>query len=822
MGKGNMDRIGVRLACVLLLLIQYGNGAELIIITPDSSPTPLIGDTINLNIIYDKPPNTIVWLFNDNIIAIWISNQTIISPGYQNRLIVKPFSCTISDSTFADSGKYVVNVTATNGDFGSLSFSVLVKEKVLEITSNDTGKFRTGENISLNIQYEGNPIYIFWRYNGTTVAFKSGSIFYVVPKFKDRLILDNRGSLLIYNTTIDDAGNYTVTVETSFAPGSLSFQVMFSDLWNVTVLQTPPIINESSPDVILTCSATSGSGSVTWQKDGQPINIDSTHIILDKVLQILNPKRTDTGNYSCNMTDMIRWDVGSIIMTVYYPIENVTITQFPQIVSENTPTVNLSCSASSGPIETVTWMKNGQAIDHTYILLDGNFTLQLIQPKREFIGNYSCNLSNAAYSNTGYHHLHVNDPIENVTITQFPQTVSENTSAVNLSCSASSGPIETVTWMKNGQAIDHTYILLDGNFTLQLIQPKREFSGNYSCNLSNPAYSNTGYLQLLVYDPLENVVVTQLPQIVSENTSDVNLSCTASSGYIETAMWMKNGQAINHTHMLFNGNMTLQLIKPKKEFSGDYSCNLFNAVYWGTGSLSIRVYDPVENVTVTQLPTTVSEMTSLVTLSCNASSGYTEAVTWIKDGNIIVNENNTFNLLDGNHTLQIIQPNRTFSGKYSCNISNAVYMNSSYLQLLVHEPFENVTVTGPAMVEEGVASASLTCSASSGNTEAVTWLKDGESLPSVEAYSLLDENQTLQITKPDRTFTGNYTCILSNAAYEGSGSLYLNVTYTASVTTARVTTARVTTASVSYVTASATSTIGLLIMSLLGGILVVH
>ncbi|XP_072282465.1 hemicentin-1-like isoform X2 [Pyxicephalus adspersus] len=731
MGKGNMDRIGVRLACVLLLLIQYGNGAELIIITPDSSPTPLIGDTINLNIIYDKPPNTIVWLFNDNIIAIWISNQTIISPGYQNRLIVKPFSCTISDSTFADSGKYVVNVTATNGDFGSLSFSVLVKEKVLEITSNDTGKFRTGENISLNIQYEGNPIYIFWRYNGTTVAFKSGSIFYVVPKFKDRLILDNRGSLLIYNTTIDDAGNYTVTVETSFAPGSLSFQVMFSDLWNVTVLQTPPIINESSPDVILTCSATSGSGSVTWQKDGQPINIDSTHIILDKVLQILNPKRTDTGNYSCNMTDMIRWDVGSIIMTVYYPIENVTITQFPQIVSENTPTVNLSCSASSGPIETVTWMKNGQAIDHTYILLDGNFTLQLIQPKREFIGNYSCNLSNAAYSNTGYHHLHVNDPIENVTITQFPQTVSENTSAVNLSCSASSGPIETVTWMKNGQAIDHTYILLDGNFTLQLIQPKREFSGNYSCNLSNPAYSNTGYLQLLVYDP-------------------------------------------------------------------------------------------VENVTVTQLPTTVSEMTSLVTLSCNASSGYTEAVTWIKDGNIIVNENNTFNLLDGNHTLQIIQPNRTFSGKYSCNISNAVYMNSSYLQLLVHEPFENVTVTGPAMVEEGVASASLTCSASSGNTEAVTWLKDGESLPSVEAYSLLDENQTLQITKPDRTFTGNYTCILSNAAYEGSGSLYLNVTYTASVTTARVTTARVTTASVSYVTASATSTIGLLIMSLLGGILVVH
>ncbi|PIO15743.1 hypothetical protein AB205_0051230, partial [Aquarana catesbeiana] len=106
----------------------------------------------------------------------------------------------------------------------------------------------------------------------------------------------------------------------------------------------------------------------------------------------------------------------------------------------------------------------------------------------------------------------------------------------------------------------------------------------------------------------------------------------------------------------------------------------------------------------------------------------------MKDGQSILN-NSTYNLLDGNQTLQIMQPNRTFSGNYSCTISNAVSLNSGSLQLRVYDPVVNVTVIqSPQKVNEGAAFVNLGCSSSSGYTEMVTWMKDGQSVISKNAY----------------------------------------------------------------------------------------
>ncbi|XP_073457932.1 hemicentin-1-like isoform X3 [Aquarana catesbeiana] len=397
-----MAHIGVGPVCALLLLIQYGNGADLIITSPDPSPTIRTGDLINLTISYSSTPSLIMWTANGSLVVLWLKGEQFPAAKYKSRLTLQEKRILLNDSTTEDSGEYTVKVIDTNGDSGNFTFNVVVRDIITD----------------------------------------------------------------------------------------------------VTLLQTPAIVIESTPMVNLSCRASSGSGSVTWQKDGQPLTNDSSHVLLDQALQILNPNRTFSGNYSCNMSNPVSWNVGSKVMTVYFPVESVTVTQSLQVVSESSPAVNLSCSTPSGNSEAVTWTKDGQPIinNSTHILMNGNKILQITAPKRTFSGLYSCNMSNAAYWSSGSLLLRVYDPVVNVKMTQSPQKVNEGAALVNLSCSASSGFIERVTWMKDGQSVisKNAYSLLDGNWTLQITRPDRTFNGLYICNISNAAYWGSGSLNLTV------------------------------------------------------------------------------------------------------------------------------------------------------------------------------------------------------------------------------------------------------------------------------------------------------------------------------------
>lgn len=413
--------MGFAILTATLLLIQYGNAANLIITSPNASPTVLTGDPINLNISYNSTPRLIIWQYgNGSVMAIWTDGTELFADNYKNRLTIQEKYISISNSTTKDSGEYMVRVTDTNGDSGSFNFSVVVRERVLEIQSTNTGIYRTGANISLTIRYDGNPSGIFWFYNGNPLVIKIEGFEYVSDRIISRMVLQENGSLLIYNTTKDDAGTYSINVTAT------------------TIITTTTIL----------------SGSRRFQ------------------------------------------------VKFYDPVGNVTVKQSLQVVSEKTSAVNLSCSASSGYNEAVAWMKDGQSIlnNSTYNLLDGNQTLQIMQPNRTFSGNYSCNISNAVSLNSGSLQLRVYDPVVNVTVIQSPQKVNEGAAFVNLGCSSSSGYTEMVTWMKDGQSVisKNAYSLLDGNWTLQITRPDRTFNGLYICNVSSAAYWGSGSLDLTV------------------------------------------------------------------------------------------------------------------------------------------------------------------------------------------------------------------------------------------------------------------------------------------------------------------------------------
>lgn len=92
------------------------------------------------------------------------------------------------------------------------------------------------------------------------------------------------------------------------------------------------------------------------------------------------------------------------------------------------------------------------------------------------------------------------DPVGNVAVTQSPEKVNKTSPLVKLSCSASSGYIEEVKWMKDGQPLSSRdpYSLSDGNRILQITKPNNTLNGIYTCNMSNAVYNKLGSLNLTV------------------------------------------------------------------------------------------------------------------------------------------------------------------------------------------------------------------------------------------------------------------------------------------------------------------------------------
>ncbi|XP_063800056.1 carcinoembryonic antigen-related cell adhesion molecule 1-like [Pseudophryne corroboree] len=157
------------------------------------------------------------------------------------------------------------------------------------------------------------------------------------------------------------------------------------------------IISYNSPNVV-TISWTFNTLLVaSWFNTGSSISfLNNIQIIGNGSLLVTNTSKSNAGNYT--VTANIGGEpyvTRNFPVTFYDAVTNVTVVQSPQAVNEGTPLVNLTCNASSG-IQMVTWEKDGQSVGYndSYVLLNGNQTLQINHPNMTSAGNYSCNVSN--------------------------------------------------------------------------------------------------------------------------------------------------------------------------------------------------------------------------------------------------------------------------------------------------------------------------------------------------------------------------------------------------------------------------------------------
>ncbi|XP_029432719.1 V-set and immunoglobulin domain-containing protein 10-like isoform X3 [Rhinatrema bivittatum] len=256
--------------------------------------------------------------------------------------------------------------------------------------------FLTGDLITINIKVTNASalpmLTIVWLKDSKTMVIRSGNTTNIDSMYNGRLSMSLDGSINISNAMISDSASYTVKVD---AMGEASAQrdfivKVYDKVESVNVEISPEVVVEgNSTRVVLTCAVSSGTGNVTWTKDGQSLPQPGSEV------QIENPRRTDSGTYVCTMTNPLSTGSGSRNLTVYYgpdsPIVMITSDRDPnptQYVHLNS-NVNLTCSADSNPLATYSWVENsGGPVVIGPILTKSN--IQLSQA-----GQYSCVASNS-------------------------------------------------------------------------------------------------------------------------------------------------------------------------------------------------------------------------------------------------------------------------------------------------------------------------------------------------------------------------------------------------------------------------------------------
>ncbi|XP_010783116.1 pregnancy-specific beta-1-glycoprotein 4-like [Notothenia coriiceps] len=298
-------------------------------------------------------------------------------------------------------------------------------------------------------------------------------------------------------------------------------------------------------------------------------------------------------------------------------------------------------------------------------------------------------------------------------------------------------------------------------------------SGDYSVTiLETGKRPQTGSTRLKVEAPVSNVMVTSSSTELVEFNSSVSLSCS-SSGSSLSFLWLNSSSEVTGSDrvQITDGGSTLTIVNVTRYDQGPFRCRVSNPVSEGTSDpLTLTIYSPVSNVTVTSSSTELVEFNSSVSLSCS-SSGSSLSFLWLNSSSEVTGSDRV-QITDGNSTLTINNVTRYDKGAFSCRVSNPVSEGTSDpVTLIIYYGPENVNlkISPPhAPYLEG-SNISLSCSAVSNPLVHYTWFLNG---------GLLSKGSQFNLTNSQKNQSGSYSCQAFNnktLRYETSHPVTISV-----------------------------------------------
>ncbi|XP_067825529.1 hemicentin-1-like [Heptranchias perlo] len=240
------------------------------------------------------PTPSISWTFNNKPVAVKVSRNEGLS-----ELIIEKVSK-------EDSGTYVCTAESAVGMIKAIGFVYVKEAPVLrgEVSAYQTEPL--GGNVVLNCDAHGDPApSINWNKNGSPLT------------ISNRIRQMNNGSLAIYGTLNEDAGDYKCVAvnEAGVVERKVTLMLQSAPVFTVGPLATVVTVGER---VWLHCQAAGEPlPTVEWTQNGQPVRENERAVVLpNSTLHILSTEKEDTGEYECVARNLMGSSFIGITLTV--------------------------------------------------------------------------------------------------------------------------------------------------------------------------------------------------------------------------------------------------------------------------------------------------------------------------------------------------------------------------------------------------------------------------------------------------------------------------------------------------------------------------
>ncbi|XP_073667498.1 hemicentin-1 isoform X2 [Paramisgurnus dabryanus] len=521
--------------------------------------------------------------------------------------------------------------------------------------------------------------------------------------------------------------------------------------------------------------------SITWLKDGRPVDTTEEFLKLEsagRVLHIKNARLEDAGKYTCVATNAAGEAQQHIRLNVHEP---PSIQHAGEILNETILAgfqIQLKCKATGSPLPAVTWYKDGRPLTSAagVNILSRGQVLEIDHAQVSDAGLYKCVAINVAGSVDFTHSLQVYVP-PSIASKGGMITVVVN-DPIRLECEASGLPTPSLTWLKDGSPVSSFtdgIQILSGGRILSFISAQVSDTGHYTCVAVNAGGEQQREYELLVYVP---------PNIMGEEVNNtvligqtVQLHCQSDAIPPPVLSWKKDGRPLYRKPglSLSENSSLLKIDNAQVQDTGRYMCEATNVAGKTEKNYNLNVWVPPSIRGSDEVsPLTVIEG-NLITLVCESSGIPPPSLSWKKDSSELQGDSRV-RVLSGGRQLQISSAERTDAASYTCLASSAAgnAMKEYSLQVYVR-PSISSSVHG--LHEETVTrggDVNLECEADGVPRPAISWMKDGRPLTGRRAQ-IINDGRLLRIQGAQVADTGRYTCIAVNVAGQADRKYDVNV-----------------------------------------------
>ncbi|XP_018577212.1 Down syndrome cell adhesion molecule-like protein Dscam2 isoform X1 [Anoplophora glabripennis] len=490
----------------------------------------------------------------------------------------------------------------------------------------------------------------------------------------------------------------------------------------------------------------------------------------------------DSGKYLCVVNNSVGGESVETVLTVTAPLK-AKIDPPVQTIDFGRPAV-FTCKFEGNPIKTITWMKDGNQIDHTDAIL------RIEAVRKEDKGMYQCFIRNDQESAEGTAELKLGGRFEPPQIRHaFNEETVQPGNSVFMKCIASGNPTPEITWELYGRRLSNNdvyqigqYVTVNGDVVshLNITAIHTNDGGLYRCVASSKVGSADHSARINVYG-LPFVRSMEKQAIVAGGTLIVH--CPFAGHPVEAVVWERDGRLlpINRKQKVFpNGTLIIENVERASD-QATYVCVAKNSQgYSARGSLEVQVMvapqiapfdfgnDPVHSGQSVQVQCFVSEGDLPVTFEWQLNEKPLEDFPEIST--VVVGKRSSI--------LSVDSVSYTHAGNYTCKAKNRAGEAAFSSELQVNVPPRWILEPTDKAFAQG-SDATVECKADGFPKPVVTWKRaTGVSPGDYKDFKpnnpdIKVEDGTLTINNIQKINEGYYLCEAVNGIGSGLSAVIL-------------------------------------------------